>query len=271
MTVATPAHAPRKSRRLRVVAVSLCAHGLVLFALARAPPVSAPPTDGAAMAISLVDGQALALTVHAAPAKPPPKPQQLDAPPPPLDLTVPPQFIDTDWSPQEFVTEQDPSQDPVAISVGEAASQAGARSCQLTTWLQSALQANADVQADLRTIPRPARSVANAVMIWDGGWVAPRVEAAQGYASLRSALIRGVQAAPADCRAQLVRGPEFMTLGNGPDSFVLAVGSGEWRWGDLLKPSFQFAPMLVDARGGNSVKGSYLAKVRQIFAPLVIH
>ena len=92
-------------------------------------------------------------------------------------------------------------------------------------------------------IPRPARSVANAVMLWDGGWVESPGRAAAGVTAIRMALIVGVRSAPPACQLQLVRGPELIILTAGGESTVLAIGSGEWRWGDLLDAGYQLTAM----------------------------
>ena len=71
-------------------------------------------------------------------------------------------------------------------------------------------------------------------MLWDGRWIAagsPATRAA--LASIRQVLASAVRAAPAACRAAVQAGPRLFAVSGPPDS-VLALGSGRWRWDDLL-------------------------------------
>ena len=165
---------------------------------------------------------------------------------PPEPTEIKPEFVDVSLS-LSREGERDPLADPVALSVAAASTGASGQTCQLTAWLQQALQADPQVQAALPAIPKPARSVANAIMLWDGGWVDPRPNATNGVTAIRLAVIAGVRSAPAACRAQVVRGPELIILTQGADSTILAIGSGEWRWGDLLASDYQLTALAAPA------------------------
>lgn len=224
---------PHVKRRLRYLLIlgSACLHVAVLTMLLRGPQPVPAPADVGAMAVSLINGRALEpATARPAPQRSaPPDRAKLRAPPDPTDVA--PQFVEVrDAEPQ--VAERNPLNDPVAQSVIAAAAEG--QPCQLGAWLQVALQADPQVQAALSLIPRPARSVANAVMLWDGAWVdAPR-GASAGVGAVRLALITGIRSAPATCQTQMIRGAELLTLTDGPETTVLAVGAGQWRWIDLL-------------------------------------
>ena len=165
---------------------------------------------------------------------------------PPEPTEIKPEFVDVSLS-LSREGERDPLADPVALSVAAASTGASGQTCQLTAWLQQALQADPQVQAALPAIPKPARSVANAIMLWDGGWVDPRPNATNGVTAIRLAVIAGVRSAPAACQAQVVRGPELIILTQGADSTILAIGSGEWRWGDLLASDYQLTALAAPA------------------------
>ena len=228
----------RLSRPWVIVALSLLVHLAVLLLLLRVAPSDPPRAfDQAGVDVSLFDGRdkisafapALASMVQAqakrlvpqAEAKPPPQPSDIapiyEDSLPPVDPTAEPFNLDGD----------------IANAVVTAASAASGQACDLTQWLQGALQANPQTQTALAQIPRPARSVANAMMLWNGRWVATPA-AATGLQTLRSAVLSGVASAPEACRAELIRGPVLLTLVDPTGSTVLAVGSGEWRWNDLL-------------------------------------
>lgn len=223
-----------RRRRWVVVPLSVLAHVVALLLLLRAAPPDLPrPFEQGAANASLFDGRAQAASVTppaltaAARAKPnaPAK-----SPPPPPDIV--PQFVDG-LPPLDPTAEPDLLNGEVALSVATAASAAAGQACQLAEWLQQALQQDTGVQLALEKIPRPARSVSNALMLWDGHWVeAP--DAARGTSLIRGALQSGIQSAPEICRDELMRGPVLITLVDETGSTLLAVGSGEWRWADLL-------------------------------------
>lgn len=261
-------------RRHLVIVGSALAHGALLALLFTAKP---PPgvAEVGVMSVSLFDGKALAGDKISpaparvpAPAPPPPVQAKVELEPvPPTD--VEPQFIDVS------LVEPDPADreavdDPVAISVAAAASAAAGSACDMTQWLRQALQADPQVQDALAHIPRPARSVANAIMLWDRAWVGTGSAAASGVATIRLALVAGIRAAPAACRDQALRGPELFTLVDAVGTTVVAVGSGEWRWADVLQSEAvrlaSSAPMPAHSAGAPPLSRSHLCLTCGIFA-----
>jgi hypothetical protein len=221
-----------------VIGLSLLAHAALIAVLLQMP-ASKPPTAAgvAAMDISLIDGKArfaLAapmLKPHVQPAQKPSR--EPKARPLPPDLPdVAPQYVDFEPGVDEARLNRDPAQDPVALAVAENA--ASGRACQLGGWLQAALRADPTVQSALAAIPRADRSVANAIMLWNLRWVRQPPSALAGASVLRSALMVGVRAAPPECQTQLVRGPELLVMTDASGTTLIAIGSGEWRWADLL-------------------------------------
>ena len=91
------------------------------------------------------------------------------------------------------------------------------------------------VHASLSQVPREARSVANAIMLWDGRWMEASDLGGSTIADpIRAAIIEQVRFESPACRDMPIRGPRFITLVATPANIVLAMGSGEWRWSDLL-------------------------------------
>lgn len=217
-----------------MIAGSVIAHTALLAILLRAPSTVHTPNVGP-MTVSLVGGRALAAARAAAPAAT----HRVKRMPPPRHNDGTPSLIDISLA-QPDPNLREPLTDPVAHSVAAAADSAPGRVCQIGAWLQSALQADAQVQAALLTIPRPARSVSNALMLWESGWVDAPGPAAYGVSALRTAIVSGLLAAPEACRDEVIRGPELMMLTAGSDTTVIVVGSGEWRWRDLLPAAVDF-------------------------------
>ena len=228
---------PRPRLPWMMVAVSLLLHLMILLLVLReAPSDPLVAFDQAGVSVALFDGRdrnagAAPVLTPAAKARSGPTTPQVEAKPPPQMSEVEPIYEDN-------LPPVDPTADPfsldaeVALSVAAAASAASGQACDLTQWLQTALQNNPQAQAALAQIPRPARSVANAMMLWNGRWVQTPA-AAGGLQALRAAVLAGVASAPQACRAEVIRGPVLLTLADPAGSTVLAIGSGEWRWDDL--------------------------------------
>ena len=236
------AHSVKLRQRSLVIAGSALTHGLLLAALLLAAPTTQLTiADPGAMGVSLIDGRAFAADAPAAQPAATPK-HRLNLRPPPIPSDVTPQYVDASTTEVEFA-ERDPLSDPVSVAV--AAAGAKGQACDLTTWLQQALQADPQVRAALASMPRRALSLSNAMMLWDSDWVPGDPQAAAGLAAVRAAVLAGVRAAPTGCLAAPVRGPELMTLTDDAGTTVIAIGSGEWRWQDLLTSAPQ--PLLTKA------------------------
>jgi hypothetical protein len=69
-----------------------------------------------------------------------------------------------------------------------------------------------------------------AILVWNGDWVQDESEDGKGLKAIREAIMWEVGFAPAACKSQQVRGLVLISL-NGTR---LAMGSGVWRWSDLL-------------------------------------
>ncbi len=168
------------------------------------------------------------------PARPAPKikvhvPRTVVAPIPPVHVTAAPVS-------QPFATLSD-GQLVGAITAGSggggggegAGGGSGAARCDMVERLQAALRRDADIQAVVAGARRGTGG--RALHVWNGDWVQNPGQAGKGLAGLRQAIAMEVAFAPAACRAQPMRGLVLITLGDGAR---LALGSGTWRWTDLL-------------------------------------
>lgn len=115
------------------------------------------------------------------------------------------------------------------IEIADAAP-TGTGACAIADELQSALASDLAVKVALAAVPLDRRSMANAVMVWNGGW-------ADAAASVRHAVVAQLQISPASCREIAVTGPRLLIIPTGNQPVVLAFGSGRWKWADLLSGS----------------------------------
>ena len=124
---------------------------------------------------------------------------------------------------------------PEIVAEDEVA--AASNPCELAANVEAALRDNLDARVAVANIPRRARSVSNALLLWDGDWANAAVVG--GYATLgpiRAAVEAEVRAAPIACRNELVVGPRLVVVPDAGVSIVLAFGSGRWSWQKLLRP-----------------------------------
>lgn len=234
-----PGVARKVGRSAGIGLASLLGHMLVLLVFLR-PSLPEPPRileDIGSIDVSLIDGaRAAPETPKAAPAPRPASPD-LDpdpapqTPPAPDILSVVTGLLSSVIPTAEPVSP--PHADAVGLAVATAAIAASGTTCKLGEWLQGALQQDDQVGVALAHIPRRSRSIANALMLWDGSWVeAPGAGA--GLTVIRSAILSGIESAPQPCRVELMSGPVLLTLNDPSGATLLAIGSGQWRWNDLL-------------------------------------
>ncbi|MDI1364462.1 MAG: hypothetical protein PSX79_06270, partial [bacterium] len=222
----------KTGHRAMVLGASVLAHAVALIWLSRADNTPPRQLETTHFSVSLIDGRDPTSSMAERPTEPIPATASAKAGKTQVTRLehlaagfLPP--VDVSQEPTPF------TEDATAASVVEAASLAAGQECELGSWLQGALQDSQDVRSALGEIPRPARSVANALMLWNGAWVeTPNAE--RGLSVIRAAVMSGIRAAPAPCRDEIVHGPVLLTLLDPTGSTLLAVGSGEWRWDDLL-------------------------------------
>ena len=129
---------------------------------------------------------------------------------------------------------------PDTAAAGDAGVAGSGNVCQLSADAAAAIQHDPMAMAELAALPPGVRSVADAVMLWNGKWfdqdiaVPTPTGAVSTNGSLRLAIEKMVVAAPAACRDEAMVGPVFVPIPEGDRTTLLAIGSGAWRWSDLL-------------------------------------
>lgn len=264
----SPTHRRSRDRARRLGATGLSAglHGAVFVALLLGWRTVAPPTPQLDIPVSLapviappaptppaapVPSPPKAKAAHAAPA---PQPAARPTPPPPPAIVArrsPAPPIPTSLSavrrpstaPRASLDQLVDAQ--LAATRAEAGGGAGQGAGQGAGAGQGTGQGGggggqcdmaARVQAALRKDPLARAAVHSAgdgaIVVWNGDWVQATTEDGKGLAAVREAITFEVAFAPAACRQQRVRGPVLLTMSDG--SARLTVGTGEWRWSDLL-------------------------------------
>lgn len=202
-----PVTAPGSNRRRLLLSALLLAHAGLLLIAGRERPVPVP-----ASATPIV-------VTEIAAAAPPSVPVEVKLFPVTAMVDAP-ELSDADLA--------------AAPSTLAGLAQMGA-GCDLSDAVQSRLRASPAALAALQRIPRASRSVADAIMLWDGHWIDARsVGGDAGFAPVRAAVAGAVRAAPASCREAEVAGPRLVIIAGSAGNQVLAFGSGRWAWSQLL-------------------------------------
>jgi hypothetical protein len=204
-------------------AATVGAHLLVLAALfwprAGHSPAPAKP-ELPPIQVSLVDSPK-----PAPPAPPGPEIETLRPAPP---QAVPPVVnISTRPEPDNFSDVLSQSQIAGAASAGEGGG-GGGGSCDMARAVQQALRRDRLV----RPAVQEANRLGKAIMLWDGDWVRTGGQDGKGLSAVREAIMWEVAFVPESCRNQRMHGLILLSLEDGTTRF--AIGSGDWRWSDLL-------------------------------------
>jgi len=98
--------------------------------------------------------------------------------------------------------------------------------CPLVGAITDALANDGDVTAGLA-----ARPDATALMVWDGSW---GDDSSPALSPIRRIVVDRIRAASAICRETQLTGPRLFIVSNGTNPVAVAIGSGTWRWSQLL-------------------------------------
>jgi hypothetical protein len=114
-----------------------------------------------------------------------------------------------------------------AVTVGEGGG-GGGGTCDMARAVQQALRRDPMV----REAVEEAHRAGKAIMVWNGDWVRNGDQDGKGLSAVREAIMWEVGFAPAACRNVPMHGLVLLSLADGGTRF--AVGTGNWRWSDLL-------------------------------------
>ena len=136
-----------------------------------------------------------------------------------------------------------PSVSAIAATAANSAEAAVVGSgCSIAGKVGDAITHDPAALAQLAALPPEMRSVANAVFIWNGEWLihsgASPVVTSAAPAAIDSPLQRTIESAVAsaatECRAAPMTGPAFIAVQEGTRTTMLVVGSGIWRWDQVM-------------------------------------
>ncbi len=116
--------------------------------------------------------------------------------------------------------------------------------CTLARDAGAAIQQDAAAMAELDALPPTIRTSADAVMLWNGEWLDQGAMPKTGHAgSLRRVVEQVVADAPVECRDAEAIGPVFIPIAERDHTVMIVIGSGIWRWANLLAPAAACTPI----------------------------
>ena len=202
--------------------VIIAVHLLLLMWLVTRPPAVQPVSDHGRglLLISLADGER-----SAAPST---KPK-----PPPPSLIPPPAIILPSLLATPTAAQTPSPSDAGAPQAGEAGG------CALPVRTAEAIARDPAAMAELAALAPLYRTSADAVLLWNGQWLATGQEAGAVpvMPALRRIVEQVVTEASPECRATPTNGPQFLAIPEQDRTTTLVIGSGTWRWSDLLATS----------------------------------
>lgn len=195
-----PGNPVKRSERATAFATVVALHALALLTLLATRHGSMP-----------IAPKAGGLSVVSLPAESPPAPAQPSKPEPQL---VP--------------------QQATSASVQSASTASPGTACGTLELVMAALLEDPAAILAVRNAPPEARSIADAIVIWNTEWspAAGTIEAPLGAA--RAAISRSLATVPDACLDEDVAGPRLLPISVGDGTTFLVVGSGMWRWRGLL-------------------------------------
>ena len=227
------------------------------------------PPDRALTTVEIAD-----VPAPSAPARP--------APVPPIPVLNPPVLL--------------PSAVKVAAAAAASGNGAGA-GCGMAGVIGRAIAADPAAMAALAALPAGVRTEADAVMLWNGGWIdvggapisaqsalpaavtasatasakmaaprspprpsllaslLPQFLQSDPLAPLKQTVVTALAAAPPECSALGVAGPQLIPIAEPSRTTMLVIGSGMWKWTDLIDPAVMSPDDAVAASGLPAMTG----------------
>lgn len=82
--------------------------------------------------------------------------------------------------------------------------------------------------------PPETRSIADAIVIWNAGWSESASAVDSSLGAVRAATEQSLRALDDKCLDEPVAGPRFIPVTAGARTMLIVIGSGIWRWRDLI-------------------------------------
>ena len=211
----------RRARTRRATTLSAVVGGhllLLALLLSTRPPVAPPQVGGSLQTFVVSEKRGAPAAPSAAEPRetpaPEPKPSPIVLPTPPL----PPGGAQTSGT-----------------TAGTGVIEGG---CAVAAMLGRAIETDPAALAALLALPPEARTTADAVLVWNGTWLpAPLADGTDSLNGIRQIIEQSFAASPPECVEATIAGPQFIPVAADNRTIMLVVGTGSWRWKDLVEPN----------------------------------
>lgn len=117
---------------------------------------------------------------------------------------------------------------------GGAGGDGAGGACDMIGRLERALRQDVGLRRAVSETLSARGAAGQAVLVWDGDWLQSPGQAGKGLAGIRQAVAVEVGFAPRACKEERVRGLAVLSLDGTATGPKVALGTGSWRWRDLL-------------------------------------
>ncbi len=132
------------------------------------------------------------------------------------------------------VTEAVP-QSPIETNVPEVAKDvAPGAACDTLSAVKDAINNDPVAVQAIQDAPPQYRSIAGAIVLWNADWSAGAQQANEPLAAVRTAIGAGIASVDPACLEEAVAGPRLIPISFGDHSMYVVIGSGSWKWQQLL-------------------------------------
>jgi hypothetical protein len=104
--------------------------------------------------------------------------------------------------------------------------------------------------------PPETRSIAEAIVIWNGDWIHAASTEQSPLAPTRSAIERSIANMRAECLDEPVTGPRLIPFPTATGTMFLVFGSGSWKWRDVADDVVLSTDAAKDTTVANALGGT---------------
>ena len=127
----------------------------------------------------------------------------------------------------------------------DASASGAAGDCAALPLITQALVADPGALAAMLAAPPEVRSIADAVVLWNGGWAPAASTPNAPLAPARAAIELGLRALPDACLDEKIAGPRLIPIADGDRTMFIAIGSGNWSWRQLVEDPALTPPLAL--------------------------
>lgn len=120
-------------------------------------------------------------------------------------------------------------------TVDAASTAAPGAGCATLDLVSKAILADQVALDAVHRAPPETRSLGDAILVWNGGWIKEAGGTGTPLGAVRAVAEASLRSLDEACLEEAVVGPRLIPIPAGSRMMFVVIGSGNWRWRDLLK------------------------------------